>query len=135
MIWKVKRRRLALGALQKAHSSVSGSTSDRRTQGVNGLCVFVCVSALCTCVLLHRCTRVCVYLCICVYLCARGCVRRQGRPIKKLPEERAFSWESMGGREDGRAIVCHSSILRAGIRGFLLCSTGRLCTTTDPMFN
>lgn len=38
----------------------------------------------------------------------------------------------MGGREDGRAIVCQSSILRAGIRAFFLCSAVRLCTTTTP---
>lgn len=71
----------------------------------------------------------------CVFICAWEGVRGEGRPIKKLPEERAFSWESMGGREDGRAIVCQSSILRAGIRAFLLCSAGRLCTNTDPAFN
>lgn len=90
-----------------------------------------CVCVLCTCVLLHWCTCVCVCLCMCVYMRGWVCVVR-GRPIKKLPEERAFSWDSMGGREDGRAIVCQSSILRAGIRAFLLCSPVRLCTTTTP---
>lgn len=33
---------------------------------------------------------------VCAYTCA--CVLGKGRPIKKLPEERAFSWESMGGQ-------------------------------------
>lgn len=82
---------------------------------------------MCLRALMHVCLYVC-YVCVGAYL-------DEGRPIKKLPEERAFSWESVGGREDGRAIVCQSSILRAGIRAFLLCSAGRLCTTTDPVFN
>lgn len=75
----------------------------------------------------------CAY--VCVFICVWVCVLGERRPIKKLPEERAFSWESVGGREDGRAIVCQSPILRAGIRAFLLCSAGRLCTNTDPVFN
>lgn len=89
----------------------------------------VCVAEVhaCLCVLLH----VCLYMYVGVYVCVLG----EERPIKKLPEERAFSWESVGGREDGRAIVCHSSILRGRIRAFLLCSAGRLRTTTDPVFN
>lgn len=93
----------------------------------------VCLCVLGTCMRLQRCTCYCVCLCMCVYMCVLG----EGRPIKKLPEERAFRWESMGGKEDGRAIVCQSSILRAGIRAFLLCSAGRLCTATlyDPVFN
>lgn len=78
------------------------------------------------------CAYACVFICV---LCVCGCVLGEGRPIKKLPEERAFSWEPMGGREDGRAIVCQSSILRARIRAFLICSAGRLCTSTDPVFN
>lgn len=60
------------------------------------------------------------------------CAPDEGRPIKKPPEEKAFSWESVGGREDGRAIVCHSSILRVGIRTFLLGSAGGFHTTTTP---
>lgn len=63
--------------------------------------------------------------------CVCAGVPDEGRPIKKPPEERAFSRESVGGgREDGRAIVCHGSILRGGIRTFLLCSAGRLHTNT-----
>lgn len=57
------------------------------------------------------------------------CMRDGERPIKKPPEERAFSQESVGGSEGGRAIVCHRPILRGGIRTFLLCSAGRSHTT------
>lgn len=78
------------------------------------------------------CLRVLMHVCL---YAGYASVLSEARPIKKLPEEKAFSWESMGGREDGRAIVCQSCILRAGIRAFLLCSAGRLCTTTDPVFN
>lgn len=35
---------------------------------------------------------------MCVYTCVGGGALGEGRPIKKLPEERAFSWESMGGQ-------------------------------------
>ena len=88
----------------------------------------VCTVYMCAAALVHVCLRVLMHVCLYAWVSVRG----EGRPIKKLPEERAFSWDSMGGREDGRAIVCQSSILRAGIRAFLLCSPVRLCTTTTP---
>lgn len=112
MMWKVKRLPSGLGALQKAHCGLNCGTSDehartcKQTWAAGGLRVAK------------------MHVCL--------CVPDEGRPIKKPPEERAFSWESVGAREDGRAIVCHSPILRGGIRTFLLCSAGRFHTTATP---
>lgn len=84
--------------------------------------MFVCAS---TCVFIY----VCMWVCVCVGRWAR-------RGLLKSCLRRGLSVGSLwGGREDGRAIVCHSSILRGRIRAFLLCSAGRLRTTTDPVFN
>lgn len=45
---------------------------------------------------------------VCVaYMHVCLCVPDEGRPIKKLPEERAFSWESVGGQR-GRQSHCVS---------------------------
>lgn len=43
---------------------------------------------------------VCASTCVFIYVSVRVRVRVLGeeRPIKKLPEERAFSWESVGGQ-------------------------------------
>lgn len=80
----------------------------------------------------YGCLHVDANACDCVCVGAGG----EGAAIKKLPQERSFSCESVGGsREDGRVIVCHRSILRSGIRAFLHCSAGWLCTITDPVFN
>lgn len=108
MMWKVKRLPSGLGALQKAQSGFE-LRHRRRACAHMQTDVGVCVASMHVCL----------------------CAPDEGRPIKKLPEERAFSWASVGGW-GGRAIVCPSPILRGGITTFLLLSAGRFQTTATP---
>lgn len=90
MMWKVKRLSSGLKKTSKGPKQYELQHKWQTLAGGHEACVHAC-RALYSCaaaqVLAWR-----------LRMCVDEWVQRKERPIKKLPEERTFSWESMGGQ-------------------------------------
>lgn len=89
-MWEVKRLSSGLKNTSKSPKQCELQHKWQTLAGGHGL---VCMPRT---VHVWGCTGACVLACR-LWMCVYELEQRKERPIKKLPEERTFSWESMGG--------------------------------------